>query len=245
MSSRSSCSSTSAAVTSMSVIASHCSTIQRGSARVTRLTDLLAERARRWRRTAAPPTGRRRCPGLLGRPGELVDVVPALDAVGPAEHRAVGPPVAAEEQQHREEDRDDDALEHAEEHDTQRSRPATATATTIRGPAQYRRSAPRLISDNAAAITTAASADCGRSASKRVEEEQQDHDEPGADEAGELRSSRPTARRPRCASRSSRPRTPGRSRRRRWPRPCRSSPGWAAARRRAAPRSSTRWRWCR
>ena len=151
----------------MSVIASHCRTTQSGCRSRTRSPDLLAEDARRWRRTAAPPSGRRRCPGALRAPGYVVDAVPAVDAVDRAEHLAVRPPVAAEEQQDRQHDRDDDALRARRGGST----PALATsetATALRRTCQVAAQDPRSISESAATMTTAASAVCGRSASSEL-----------------------------------------------------------------------------
>ena len=133
--------------------------------------------ARRWRRTAAPPTGRRRCRAAVGRPGGRSTSVPAVDAVDLAEHGAVGPPAAPEEQEDRQHDREDDALEHAEEHDAGGGDEREHAAPTC-GPASSGGARARSISDSAAAMTTAASAVWGRSASS------------------ELRNSRSTATRP-------------------------------------------------
>ena len=113
LSSRSSCSSMPAAVTSTSVIASHTSTNHVGMPVVDQSADLVAERA-------GVGEEERRLPavdddiGNLGRGRERVDAVPPVHAVDAAEHCAVRPPAATEEHQHRQDDREDDALEHAE-----------------------------------------------------------------------------------------------------------------------------------
>ena len=135
----------SAAVTSMSVIASHCSTTQRGLPLAHEAADLLAEHARRWRRTAAPPSGRRRRPGARSASGSASTLCQPSDAVDPAEHRAVRPPAAPEEQQDRQRDGDHDALQHAEEDDAggrhQRQRQRAAAHAPVAGAAPRRPSA--------------------------------------------------------------------------------------------------------
>ena len=96
----------------------------------------------------------------------------------------MGPPVAAEEQQDRQGDGDDDALQHAEEDDADARDQGDddGAAAHPRRPAQH----PRSISESAATMTTAASAVCGRSASSQLRNSSSRSDEAGADEAGEL-----------------------------------------------------------
>ena len=168
----------SAAVTSMSVTASHCRTIHRGCSRRTILTDLLTEDAGvREEQRRLPPVDHDAL-RLLGL-RVAAHVVPALEPRDVTEDLAVRPPVPAEEQQDREGDRDEDALEHAEEDHADRrdERERQRRLADARVAAQDRRRPP---ADSAAAITTAASAVCGRSASSD----------------GRNRSSATTARRP-------------------------------------------------
>ena len=68
--------------------------------------------------------------------------------------------------------------------------PAVATSESTSDDGRTRqkwRSASKSASDIAAAMTTAASVGCGRSASRLGQEHEQDRDDPGADQPGELR----------------------------------------------------------
>ena len=146
----------------MSVMASHCSTTHRGCALAHEVADLLAEDAgvgEEQRRLPAVHDDAWDLPGV----GMRADAVPARRALEPAQDGAVGPPVAPEEQQDRQGDGDDDALQDAEQHHPERGdeRHREGAGTHAEVAAQRAKS----MSDRAATITTAASAVCGRSAS--------------------------------------------------------------------------------
>ena len=107
----------SAAVTSMSVIASHWSTTQRGRRVADEVADLLAEHAGVGEEQRRLPPVHEHVGSLLGRRAAGSTLCQPSPAVDVAEHLAVGPPAALEEQQDRQHDGDEDALQHAEEHD--------------------------------------------------------------------------------------------------------------------------------
>ena len=182
LSSASSRSSTSAAVTSMSVIASHWSTTHRGPAPA-RGGEPSGENGRRWRRTAGPPSGRRRCREPAA-PGVGVELCQPSTTV-PAEHLAGGPPAPLEEQQDREPDGDEDALEHPQEHHAEHGG-ERQQRTRRSADAEVAAQVPRSISDSAAPITTAARAVWGRFASRSWRNEQHRRDRCGAHQPGHL-----------------------------------------------------------
>ena len=108
-----------AAVTSTSVIASHCTTTHDGDSLAHEVADLAAERAgvgEEQRRLPPVDDDARHLVGAV----VSIDAVPAVEAVDLAEHRAVRPPAAPEEQEHGEDDRDDDPFEHAHEDHAER-----------------------------------------------------------------------------------------------------------------------------
>ena len=242
-SSMSSRSSMSAAVTSMSVIASHWSTTQRGWWWRTRWRICWRNMPALAKNSGASHRYTRRRAAATAV-GWLRDAVPALVAVDPAEHLAVRPPAALEEQQDRQHDGDEDAFQHAEEHDAggghEREHQRRRGALGRSGAARRGRA-----SDSAAAITTAASAVCGRSASRELKNSSSRATTTRADEPGELAlgarllgdgGPRPAGRHGEALEEPGR--DVGRAR-------CRSSPGSGRPRRRGGRRSSSTWRSCR
>ena len=161
-SSSSSVLSTSAAVTSMSVIASHCSTIQLGD----RLAGQLPEPDRKL---AAVGEEERCLPfehddsGELGRIRVPGCAVPSSQCRNVAEDGAMGTPASVKEQQDDQNDRDDDSLEHSQEdhasrgHQADHQRGRADLSETPQGPEVHERQGGR---DE----PTAANAVWGRSA---------------------------------------------------------------------------------
>ena len=205
------------------------------------LADLLAEDAGVGEEQRRLPAVDHDARGLLGL-GVAFDVVPALEVADVAQHGALGPPAAAEEQQDREDGGDEDALQHAEEDhahggDEREGEGGLAHAVeAAEGREVHQRDRGHDDDRGQRRLRQVGE-------QPRQQEEQQD-DHAGADEAGDLASWRRSSRRPPSGSRSRRWRSPGRSRRRRWRPRRRSSRGRRSPRRRDGRRSWTTSRSC-
>ena len=183
----------------MSVIASHWSTIQPGFRSSTssrtwsaKMPALAKNSGASQRNTTTPAM----LDEVVGRPtGRCASLAPD----DPAEHLAVRPPVAVEEQQDRQHDGDDDALEHAEEDDAERW-PPRRRATADRRTFHTRAQGPEVDERERGRDHHGGQRRVRQVGEQPVERDEQQHDDAGADDAGELALGPATARRRPCAS---------------------------------------------
>ena len=173
----------SAAVTSMSVIASHCRTTQAGSVLVDEVAHLLAERPRvREEQRRLPPVDHdaRELFGL----GVGLDAVPTLHVGDAAQDGTMRPPAAPEEEQDGQHDGQHDPLEHAEEDHPARGdqREREGAAPDLQVATQHLQVHQR----QGRGDHHGGQGRLGKIGQQPVEEEQQDDDHPRPDEAGHL-----------------------------------------------------------
>ena len=184
LSSLSSCSSMPAAVTSTSVIASHTRTNHARMALVHQPADLVAERAgvrEEERRLPAVHDDARRPRVRSGNVSTLCH--PSMPSTRPTTVPC-GHQLRRKNMNTERTIASDDALQHAERDHAD----GRGERQHERGPAHRRVATERaeFNSDSAAAMTTAASADCGRSESSDWNSNEERDDEAGADEPGQL-----------------------------------------------------------